>query len=68
MSALGVRDEYAIAAGAIGDSGVGKSTMVYSLEKWRAWNPDTERFADDEKANAMLTRNYRAPYTVPDKV
>ena len=42
MSALGVRDEYAIAAGAIGDSGVGKSTMVYSLEKWRAWNPDTD--------------------------
>jgi hypothetical protein len=27
-----------------------------------AWDPATERFPDDEDANAMLTRSYRAPW------
>ncbi len=27
-----------------------------------AWNPDTERFADDDKANAMLTRGIRGDW------
>jgi predicted dehydrogenase len=29
---------------------------------------DMERFANDDEANAMLTRAYRPPYVVPDKV
>jgi len=31
-------------------------------------NPKTERFSDNEKANDMLTRHYRAPFIVPEKV
>jgi hypothetical protein len=27
-----------------------------------------ETIVGDAEANAMLTRNYRAPFTVPDKV
>ena len=29
-------------------------------------DPATERFPDNAEANALLTRNYRAPYVVPD--
>jgi predicted dehydrogenase len=32
------------------------------------FDPKTERFPHDEQANAMLKRNYRAPYVVPEKV
>jgi len=31
-------------------------------------DPKTERFIDDADANAMLTREYRKPFVVPDKV
>ena len=30
-------------------------------------DPKTERFAGNEQANAMLTRDYRAPFVVPIK-
>jgi predicted dehydrogenase len=33
----------------------------------RVLNLDGERIANDDAANAMLTRNYRAPFAVPDK-
>ena len=29
------------------------------------FNPETKRFVGNDKANAMLTREYRAPYVVP---
>jgi predicted dehydrogenase len=32
------------------------------------FNPVAERFTNSEAANDMLTREYRAPYIVPDKV
>jgi predicted dehydrogenase len=35
--------------------------MGLSLE----FNPDTERFVDNEQANQMLTREYREPFVVP---
>jgi predicted dehydrogenase len=31
-------------------------------------DPKTERFTNNEQANALLKRNYRAPYVVPDQV
>ena len=32
------------------------------------FNPKTETFVSNEKADAMLTREYRAPFVVPEKV
>jgi hypothetical protein len=32
------------------------------------FDPQKERFIGDEEANRLLTRNYRAPYVVPEKV
>jgi hypothetical protein len=31
-------------------------------------DPKTERFVNRERANALPTRPYRAPYIVPEKV
>jgi predicted dehydrogenase len=31
-------------------------------------NPETERFIGNDEANALLTREYRAPFVVPEKV
>ena len=31
-------------------------------------DPKTERFTSHERANAMLTRDYRAPYVVPERI
>ncbi len=28
------------------------------------WNPDTEKFTDDDEANSMLQRKQREPWTV----
>jgi predicted dehydrogenase len=42
--------------------------IAYRLERVLRFDPKTERFAGDEEANRMLTRNYRAPFVVPEKV
>jgi myo-inositol 2-dehydrogenase/D-chiro-inositol 1-dehydrogenase len=34
------------------------------LERKLNWNPDTERFTNDDEANAMLSRSQRLPYGV----
>jgi len=31
-------------------------------------DPAAGRFIDDAEANGMLSRHYRAPYIVPDKI
>jgi hypothetical protein len=31
-------------------------------------DPKTERFIDNDKANALLSRDYRKPFVVPAKV
>ena len=41
--------------------------IAYRLKRDVQFDPKTERFTDSE-ANAMLTRNYRKPFVVPDKV
>ena len=42
--------------------------ISYRLGRSLAFDPATMSFPNDAEANAMLTRNYRAPFTVPDKV
>ncbi len=42
--------------------------ISYRLGRQLSFDPATERFVGDEQANAMLTRNYRAPFVVPEKV
>ena len=42
--------------------------IAYRLDRVLKFDPVAERFPGDEQANAMLTRKYRAPYVVPDKV
>ena len=46
------------------DLKVSKATLGAFLKM----DPKTERFIGNEKANAHLTREYRAPFVVPEKV
>ena len=41
---------------------------AYRLGRVLNFDPKSETYVGDEEANAMLTRNYRAPFVVPDKV
>ena len=38
------------------------------LRRKLAFDNATRKFTGDDEANRMLTRDYRAPYVVPDKV
>jgi hypothetical protein len=40
----------------------------YLLGRRLAFDAQQERFAGDDEANRMLTRQYRAPFVVPEKV
>jgi predicted dehydrogenase len=42
--------------------------IAYRLGRKLHINPSTESFVNDPEADAMLTRKYRAPFVVPDKV
>jgi predicted dehydrogenase len=42
--------------------------IAFRLERQLQFDPEKERFIGDDQANAMLTRPYRAPYVVPEKV
>lgn len=39
-----------------------------TLGPWLEFDPARERFTSDEEANALLTRDYRAPFTVAEEV
>ena len=39
-----------------------------TLGKLLNMDPKTERFLDNPEANKLLTREYRAPFVVPEKV
>ena len=47
---------------------VRSETFRGSTEISAQFDPKAERFANNEAANAMLTRQYREPYSVPDHV
>jgi predicted dehydrogenase len=42
--------------------------ISYRLERQLTFNPETEKFVGDPEADKMLTREYRSPYVVPEKV
>jgi predicted dehydrogenase len=42
--------------------------IAYRTGRVLEFDPKAERFKNDDEANAMLTRDYRAPYTVPQQV
>lgn len=42
--------------------------LTYQLGRTLSFDPQTERFTDDDEANRMLTREYRPPFVVPEKV
>lgn len=42
--------------------------IAYRLGRTLKFDPKKEDFLSDSEANAMLTRKYRAPYTVPQQV
>ena len=42
--------------------------ISYRLGRQLDFDPVKERFSSDDHANAMLTRKYRKPFVVPDKV
>ncbi len=44
------------------------ANISYRLGRSLEFDPERLRFRNDSEADAMLTRNYRAPYVVPDRV
>jgi predicted dehydrogenase len=44
------------------------ANISYRLGRSLEFNPDTERFRNDRQADALLTRNYRAPFVVTEAV
>jgi hypothetical protein len=44
------------------------ANISYRLKRKLDFNPAAGRFLKDEEANRMLTRAYRAPYIVSQKV
>jgi predicted dehydrogenase len=42
--------------------------ISHRLGRQLRFDPQTERFVGDKEADAMLTRDYRKPFVVPDKV
>jgi predicted dehydrogenase len=44
------------------------ANIAYRLKRQLRFDPKTLKFVNDAEANRMLTRNYRAPYVVPEKV
>jgi predicted dehydrogenase len=49
-------------------NGVNLDQTKLTLGAFLEMNPKTEKFISNPEANKMLTRHYRAPYIVPDKV
>ena len=44
------------------------ANISYRTGKKLDFDTRSERFAGNDAANALLRRNYRAPYVIPDKV
>ena len=44
------------------------ANIAYRTGRTLTFDPKTERFPGDEEANKLLTRQYRAPFVVPENV
>jgi predicted dehydrogenase len=44
------------------------ANVSYRLGRALTFDPKTETFTSDKEANAMLTREYRSPYAMPERV
>jgi predicted dehydrogenase len=44
------------------------SNIAHRLKRQLVFDPNTECFVGDQQADSYLSRRYRAPYVVPDKV
>ena len=44
------------------------ANIAYRVGRKLEFDPQSETFANDEEANALLTREYREPYVMPDEV
>ncbi len=44
------------------------ANISYRLGRSLEFDPESEKFKNDSPANRMLTRNYRHPFVVPDRV
>ena len=51
-----------------GTLGLDLSKSTYQLGPMLRFNPKTEKFVDNRKANELLTRPYRKPFVVPEQV
>ena len=50
------------------DNGLKLPETKFRVGKTLKFDPQAERFVGSAEANALLTRNYRAPFTVPEKL
>jgi hypothetical protein len=44
------------------------ANISYRLGRKLVFNPDTEKFAADAEADRYLTRTYREPYVLPERI
>ena len=49
-------------------NGIDLASTKAVIGPWLKMNPKTERFENNEAANKLLTRDYRAPFVVPENV
>jgi Oxidoreductase family, C-terminal alpha/beta domain len=50
------------------DNGVALDGLNYQLGRKLAFDASTEKFTGDSEANQLLTRPYREPFVVPDRM
>jgi len=50
------------------DNGVSLTDTKYRVGRFLKFDAVRERFIDDDEANKLLTREYRAPFVVPNEV
>jgi predicted dehydrogenase len=52
----------------LADNEVDLAVTKLTMGAWLTIDPKAERFTNNEAANKMLTRDYRAPYVVPERI